>query len=155
MNPRTSAQEILDCDLCQTAALQSHCELCQINLCKACVGEHLSVVVVQYKHRKFTPTIKYPKCPNHTQRQCKLYCEKCDAPACSTCISSKHDGHYISDVLKKLNSKTEDLKRDFIELEQRIYPTYKEIESDLQSEKLNLEAQYETLITTVTEHGEI
>ncbi|XP_062585875.1 uncharacterized protein LOC134247548 [Saccostrea cucullata] len=32
MDPRYCAQDILLCDLCQKVALQSHCELCQINL---------------------------------------------------------------------------------------------------------------------------
>ncbi|XP_062606313.1 uncharacterized protein LOC134268128 [Saccostrea cucullata] len=65
-----------------------------INLCKACVGEHLSDSskrhkVVPYKHRKPTHYVNYPKCPNHTQKHCELYCEKCDIPVCSTCISSE------------------------------------------------------------------
>ncbi|XP_062578462.1 E3 ubiquitin-protein ligase TRIM45-like [Saccostrea cucullata] len=137
------AQVLLLCDLCQKAALQSHCELCQINLCKACVGEHLSDAskrhnVVPYKHRTSTPN--YPKCPNHTQKHCELYCEECNIPVCSTCLSSgKHKGHDLSDALQKLSSKTNGLKKDLKELEKRIYPTYEEITLDLNSEKVNLE----------------
>ncbi|XP_062610801.1 uncharacterized protein LOC134272600 [Saccostrea cucullata] len=131
MDPRYSAQEHLLCDLCQKAALQSHCELCQINLCKACVGEHLSDSskrhnVVPYRHRTSTPN--YPKCPNHTQKHCELYCEKCDIPVCSNCLSSgKHKGHDLLDALQKLSSKTKDLENDLEELEEKIYPKYKEM----------------------------
>ncbi|XP_061177565.1 E3 ubiquitin-protein ligase TRIM36-like [Saccostrea echinata] len=158
MDPRYSAQDILLCDLCQTAALQSHCELCHVNLCIVCVGKHLSDSskrhnVVPYKHRTSTPS--YPKCPNHTQKHCELYCEKCDIPVCSTCISSdKHHGHKFTDVLKKLSSKTNDLEKDLKELEEKIYPTYEEITSDLNSEKINLEKHYEKLTTAVTKQGE-
>ncbi|XP_062616911.1 tripartite motif-containing protein 2-like [Saccostrea cucullata] len=158
MDPHYSAQDILLCDLCQTAGLQSHCELCQINLCKACVGEHLSDSskrhnVVPYKHRKSTP--HYPKCPNHTQKHCELYSEKCDIPVCSTCISSdKHHGHKFTDALQKLGSKTKGLENDLQELEKRIYPAYEEISLDLNSEKLNLEKHYENLTSAVTKHGE-
>ncbi|XP_062592826.1 uncharacterized protein LOC134254320 [Saccostrea cucullata] len=63
MDPLDRAKVFLLCDLCQRAALQSHCELCQINLCKACVGEHLSDSskrhnVVPYKYR--TKVLSYP-----------------------------------------------------------------------------------------------
>ncbi|XP_062600326.1 tripartite motif-containing protein 72-like [Saccostrea cucullata] len=160
MDPRYSAQDILLCDLCQTAALQSHCELCQINLCKACVGEHLSDSslkheVVPYKHRKSTPNVYYPNCPNHTTEHCELYCEKCDIPVCSTCISSgKHKGHDLADALQKLSSKTKDLENDLKDLEKKILPTLEEITSDLRSEKVNLEKHYEKLTTAVTKQGE-
>ncbi|XP_062576115.1 E3 ubiquitin-protein ligase TRIM36-like [Saccostrea cucullata] len=158
MDPRYSAQDILLCDLCQKAALQSHCELCQINLCKACVGEHLSDSskrhnVVPYKQRTSIPN--FPKCTNHTQKHCELYCEQCDIPVCSTCIySGKHKGHDFSYALQKLSSKPKILENDLEELEENIYPTYEEITSDLNSEKVNLEKHYEKLTTAVTKQGE-
>ncbi|XP_061177618.1 uncharacterized protein LOC133186378 [Saccostrea echinata] len=158
MNPLDRAQVLLLCDLCQRAALQSHCELCHVNLCIVCVGKHLSDSskrhnVVPYKHRTSTPY--YPKCPNHTQKHCELYCEKCDIPVCSTCLSSgKHKGHDLSDALQKLSSVTKKLEKDLKELEERIYPTYEEITSNLKSENVNLEKHYEKLTTAVTKHGE-
>ncbi|XP_062621612.1 uncharacterized protein LOC134283170 [Saccostrea cucullata] len=158
MDPRYCAQEILLCDLCQTAALQSHCELCHVNLCIQCVGKHLSDSskrhnVVPYKHRTTTPN--YPKCPNHTQKHCELYCEKCDIPLCSTCIASdKHHGHKFTDALQRLSSKSKDLENDLKELEARIYPKYEEVVLDLNSEKHNSEKHYEKLTTAVTKQGE-
>ncbi|XP_062595631.1 uncharacterized protein LOC134256979 [Saccostrea cucullata] len=156
MDPLDRAQVLLLCDLCEKAALQSHCELCQINLCKTCVGEHLSDSlkrhnVVPYKHR----TPNYPKCPEHTQKYCELYCEKCDIPVCSTCISSgKHDGHKLKDILERPGLIKEILKRDLEDLEEIIYPTYAEIASDLNSEKLSMEKHYDKLTTAVTKQGE-
>ncbi|XP_062599993.1 tripartite motif-containing protein 2-like [Saccostrea cucullata] len=160
MDPLNRAQVLLLCDVCQRAALQSHCELCQINLCKACVGKHLSDSskrhnVVPYKHRKSTPNINYPKCPNHTQKHCELYCEKCDIPVCSTCISSgKHHGHEFKYILQKPSFMKEIFKTDLKELEKRILPTYEEISSDLYSEKVKLEKHYEKLTSAVTKQGE-
>ncbi|XP_062578111.1 tripartite motif-containing protein 2-like [Saccostrea cucullata] len=142
------------------SALQSHCELCQINLCKACVGDHLSDSsirhnVVPYKHRKSTPNVNYPKCPNHTEKHCELYCEKCDNSVCSTCISSdKHHGHKLTDILQIPSFIKEILNNDLKELEQRIFPTYEGIASDLNSEKIILEKHYEKLTTAVTKQGE-
>ncbi|XP_062606846.1 uncharacterized protein LOC134268602 [Saccostrea cucullata] len=160
MDPLDRAQVLLLCDLCQKAALQSHCELCQINLCKACVGEHLSDSsirhnIVPYKHRRSTPNVHHPKCSNHTQKHCELYCEKCDISVCSTCLSSKkHHGHELADILQIPRFMKEILNKDFKELEKRIYPTYEEIASDLNSEKVNLEKLYEKLTSAVTKQGE-
>ncbi|XP_062575385.1 E3 ubiquitin-protein ligase TRIM36-like [Saccostrea cucullata] len=160
MDPRYSAQDILLCDLCQTAALQSHCELCNINLCIVCFVKHLSDSskshnVVLYKHRTSAPNINNPKCPNHAQNHCELYCEKCGIPVCSTCISSgKHKGHHLSDALQKLSSKTKDCENYLQELKKRISPTYEKLPLDLNSEKENLERHYVKLTTAVTKHGE-
>ncbi|XP_062602843.1 uncharacterized protein LOC134264567, partial [Saccostrea cucullata] len=165
MDPLDRAQVLLLCDLCERAALQSHCELCQINLCKACVGEHLSDSskrhnVVPYKHRTSIPNINYPKCPNHTKKHCELYCEKCDIPVCSTCISSeKHYGHKLTDVLHNPRYMREILNNDLKELEKRIYPKYEEITLDLNSEKINTEQLHQmfgflsALYITTEEHG--
>ncbi|XP_062598827.1 E3 ubiquitin-protein ligase TRIM71-like [Saccostrea cucullata] len=158
MDPRYSAQDVLLCDLCQTAALQNHCELCHVNLCIVCVGKHLSDSskthkVVPYKHR--TSVSKYPKCLNHMQKHCELYCDKCAIPVCSTCISSgKHKGHDLFDALQKQTSKTNDLQNDLHELKKKIHPTYEEITTNLKFEKVNLEKHYENLTTAVTKQGE-
>ncbi|XP_061177564.1 E3 ubiquitin-protein ligase TRIM36-like [Saccostrea echinata] len=158
MDPKYSAQDILICDLCQRAALQSHCELCHVNLCINCVGKHLSDSskrhnVVPYKQRTSVPN--YPKCPNHTQKHCELYCEKCDLHVCSTCLSSgNHKGHDLSDALQRLRIKLKDLQKDLKELEKKIYPTYEEIASGLNYEKENIDKHYEKLTTAVTKQGE-
>ncbi|XP_056008490.1 E3 ubiquitin-protein ligase TRIM71-like [Ostrea edulis] len=158
MDPFRRAQIILLCDLCKTAHLQSHCERCDINLCQTCVGKHLSDSsirhkVVLYKYRK---SLNYSTCPHHADELCKNYCEKCDLPVCSTCVSSsKHEGHDISDILEKLCSKTESLQKDLDELETRIYPRYEEMASDVQTEKVELETNYGELTTIADQQGEI
>ncbi|XP_048731208.2 uncharacterized protein LOC125648272 [Ostrea edulis] len=158
MHSQHSAQDVLLCGFCKTAPVQSHCELCHINLCKACVGEHLSDSskrhnVVPYTHRK--STLLYQNCPDHADKHCELYCDICDVPVCSSCVSDKHEGHKLSDVMKKLNSKTEDLQNDLEELETRIYPRYEKIISDVQTERAKLETGYGELTTAVAQQGEV
>ncbi|XP_056015952.1 uncharacterized protein LOC125676123 [Ostrea edulis] len=158
MHPRRSAQEVLLCDLCETVPLQSHCELCNINLCVNCAVKHLSDSskrhkVVPFLHRKST---NYHKCPDHTDKHCEMYCEKCNIPVCSTCVTSgKHKGHEISDILEKLGAKTESLQKDLEELETRIYPRYEGMASDVETEKAELERKYGKLTTDADEQGEI
>ncbi|XP_055999023.1 E3 ubiquitin-protein ligase TRIM36-like [Ostrea edulis] len=159
MHPRRSAQEVLLCDLCETVPLQSHCELCNINLCGNCAVKHLSDSskrhnVVPFLQRKVTPN--YPKCPKHSEKHCELHCEECNIPVCSTCVSSgKHKGHDMSDILEKLSAKTESLPKDLKELETRIYPRYEEMASDVQTEKAELETKYGKLTTIADQQGEI
>ncbi|XP_048749520.1 E3 ubiquitin-protein ligase TRIM36-like [Ostrea edulis] len=159
MHPRRSAQEVLLCDLCKTVPLQSHCELCKINLCFNCVGKHISDLskrhnVVHYFYRKSTPN--YPKCPKHAEKHCELHCEKCDIPVCITCVSSgQHEGHKKLDVLENLSYKTLNIQKDLEELETSIYPRNKEMASDVQSEKAELETNYGKLITVADHQGEI
>ncbi|XP_056000229.1 E3 ubiquitin-protein ligase TRIM71-like [Ostrea edulis] len=159
MHPRRSAQEVLLCDLCETIPLQSHCELCNINLCVNCAVKHLSDSskrhnVVPFLQRKVTPN--YPKCPKHPEKHCELHCEECNIPVCSTCVSSgKHKGHDMSDILEKLSAKTESLQKDLKELETRIYPRYEEMASDVQTEKAELETKYGKLTTIADQQGEI
>ncbi|XP_055999070.1 E3 ubiquitin-protein ligase Midline-1-like [Ostrea edulis] len=159
MHPRRSAQEVLLCDLCETVPLQSHCELCNINLCGNCAVKHLSDSskrhnVVPFLQRKSTPN--YPKCPDHADKHCEIYCEKCGVPVCSTCaLFGKHKGHDVSDILEKFSAKTESLQKDLEELETRIYPRYKEMASNVETEKAELETKYEKLTTDADEQGEI
>ena len=149
MHPRRSAQEVLLCDLCETVPLQSHCELCNINLCGNCALKHISDSskrhnVVHYLQRKSTPN--YSRCPKHAEKRCELHCEKCDLPVCSTCVSSgKHKGHDLSDILEKLSDKTQHLQKDLEELETRIFPRYEEMASDIQTEKAGLKTIYKKL----------
>ncbi|XP_048755930.2 uncharacterized protein LOC125666729 [Ostrea edulis] len=158
MDPFRRAQITLLCDQCETAPLQSHCERCHINLCKVCVGEHLSDSsirhsVVPFEHRK---PANYPKCLNHADEHCKHYCENCDIPVCSTCLSSgKHEDHTLSDILENLSSKTQSLQNDLEELETRIYPRYKEMASYVQIEKVELEMTYGELVTATDQQGEV
>ncbi|XP_056015835.1 E3 ubiquitin-protein ligase Midline-1-like [Ostrea edulis] len=159
MHPRRSAQEVLLCDLCETVPLQSHCELCNINLCVNCAVKHLSDSskrhnVVPFLQRKATPN--YPKCPKHADKHCELHCEECNIPVCSICVSSgKHKGHDMSDILEKLSAKTESLQKDLEELEIRIYPRYEEMVTDVQTEKAELETNYGKLTTVADQQGEV
>ncbi|XP_062569990.1 tripartite motif-containing protein 55-like [Saccostrea cucullata] len=159
MDPRTSAQDVMRCDLCETAVVQMHCDTCLVNLCTACVGKHVisdqtkKHEIVSFELRKST-TI-YPRCKSHNKEQCTMYCKKCDISVCETCIASdQHLGHKFIKILQVLDKKKENIILKRSELKETIYPTYQDIASDVQNRMSQLEKEYGDLSTAITKHGE-
>ncbi|XP_062609352.1 E3 ubiquitin-protein ligase TRIM71-like [Saccostrea cucullata] len=159
MDPRTSAQDVMRCDLCETTVVQMHCDTCLVNLCKACVGEHMipdqfkKHEIVPFQLRKSTPL--YPVCKSHSKERCEMYCKQCDIPVCASCLTSdKHLGHKLLKVLQVLDEKKDKILKEQTELKETIYPTYQDIASDVQNRMIQLEKEYGDLSTAITKHGE-
>ncbi|XP_062580732.1 E3 ubiquitin-protein ligase TRIM71-like [Saccostrea cucullata] len=159
MDPRTSAQDVMRCDLCETAVVQMHCDTCLVNLCKACIGEHMisdqtkKHEIVTFQSRK--STLLYPRCKVHADNSCEFHCKECDIPICSACIVSKkhkdHDVQLLKDILAK---KKAAIQIEINELDESIYPTYQDIASDVQNTMSQLEKEYGDLSIAITKHGE-
>ncbi|XP_062575715.1 uncharacterized protein LOC134237602 [Saccostrea cucullata] len=159
MDPRSSAQDVMRCDLCETAVVQMHCDTCLVNLCTACVGKHMisdqsiNHKVVTFQTRNSMPL--YPGCVTHNKERCKMYCKQCDIPVCTKCIASdEHLGHKLSEILQILNEKRDKIIQEQTELNDMIYPTYQDTASDVQNRMSQLEKEYGDLSTDITKHGE-
>lgn len=122
MDPEYS-QDFIRCHLCEKPNPNTHCYICGNDLCKDCKGKHLldeskEHRFVQFKQRKYI-TI----CQKHFFKKCARFCEECNIPVCEQCVSSReHSGHEFVDVVEKLESKKEVLKKDFQVLKERILP---------------------------------
>ncbi|XP_011448160.3 tripartite motif-containing protein 2 [Magallana gigas] len=149
------AQDVLRCHLCDISGPTMYCDICQIHLCKECVGEHLSSEfkdhkVVPYKMRGSTV-----KCQKHSSKICELHCVQCDIPICATCVSLEdHKDHGIVEFLKHIENKKEAIRRDLTEFELSIYPKYKEIASYISVQKGNINTNSEKLTTALDKQKE-
>ncbi|XP_052679729.1 uncharacterized protein LOC128160452 [Crassostrea angulata] len=159
MDPRSSAQDIHRCSLCETAIVHSYCDFCHVNLCKPCVVDHISDgyykhVIVPFNERR--STLIYPKCEMHPQKSCKFQCKDCNNSfVCSSCMASKqHKGHNFVEVTEVYKTMKDDIKKDAKELEYHISPTYEEIALDSENQLSNLDGGYDKLTTTISKQGE-
>ncbi|XP_062596633.1 uncharacterized protein LOC134258083 [Saccostrea cucullata] len=63
-------------------------------------------------------------------------------------------GHKISEILEVLEERKDKLRKNHIELNEVIFPTYQDIVSDVKNRISQVEKKYGDLFTAITKHGE-
>ncbi|XP_022304495.2 uncharacterized protein LOC111111677 [Crassostrea virginica] len=158
MDPPNTAQDIVRCDLCETPVPPMCCDICHVNLCKVCVGEHLSDDSKDHKvvpFHKRGSTINYPKCQKHPPKTCELHCKHCNIPICVSCVSTgDHDRHKKVDILKILTSKKELIKKDLQELKKLIRPKFQQAASEIPAQKAGVKQHSLKLTAALNKQGE-
>lgn len=81
MDPLDSAQDIVQCELCKDNIAQNFCDVCYVNLCKQCIGDHISDgyhkhAIVPFQQQK--STLIFPIRKTHSKESCKLQSKSCD-----------------------------------------------------------------------------
>lgn len=117
MDPLDSAQDVVRCDLCEDNVVQNYCDFCHVNLCKPCIGEHISNVY--YKH-KIVPfherksTMMFPIFKTYSKEvTCQLQCKSSNISIrTKRRISKKHKGCHIINLEESFSSKRTDIERD-------------------------------------------
>ena len=156
MDPQHSAQDVLRCDLCDDPVPPMYCDICHKKLCKACVGEHLSDQSKEHKVVPFEKRGYTTKCSKHITKICELYCEECNLPICSQCISSgEHLGHKSVELIEILTSKKEIIRKDLQEIETSIYPKYQQAASNIIVKKADAREHCQKLRKELKNRGEI
>nr|XP_022295997.1 uncharacterized protein LOC111105845 [Crassostrea virginica] len=158
MDPDYSAQDVARCDLCKTARAQSYCDFCHVNLCKPCIGEHISPdygkhIIVAIHQKK--STLIYPKCETHQPKTCEYQCKDCNIFVCTHCFASKqHKDHEFLKLEENFSAKKNHIFEDREDLEEHILPTYEEIAIDLENQISNLDGEYKKLTTEISKQRE-
>ncbi|XP_062602495.1 E3 ubiquitin-protein ligase arc-1-like isoform X1 [Saccostrea cucullata] len=158
MDLQKSAQDVIRCDLCETAVVQMHCDFCDVNLCIPCIGRHVSDgydkhKVVPFEERR--TTLIFPRCTKHPTKICELQCNECNIPVCSLCSASiqhkKHDLLVLSEIY---GAKKESMGNDAKEIENNLFPAYESIAIVIETQMTSLDGDYGYLTELVTKHGE-
>ena len=158
MDSDYSAQDVARCDLCKTAIAQNFCDFCHVNLCKPCIGDHISdeydkhkIVLIENQRS----TLIYPKCKIHQQEDCKYECKNCKTFVCFECtVSKEHKGHEYLRLEKMFTTLKEKIDNDADELENLILPIYEEIAHDLEIQIASLDGEYYKLTTEISKQRE-
>lgn len=88
MGPDSGKQDVVRCDLCETTVPLLHCDICHVNLCKPCVGEH--ALYESKEHRNVHVLFEKRESIQMSKtflKDSELHCEQCDCPICALCDS--------------------------------------------------------------------
>ncbi|XP_078341574.1 uncharacterized protein LOC111108683 [Crassostrea virginica] len=159
MDPDYSGQDVARCDLCKTAIAQSYCDFCHVNLCKPCIGEHISD---EYDKHKIVPihkrksTLIYPKCGTHPNKTCEYQCKDCNISICFDCLASKQHNkdHEFVKLEEVFNTKKTHIQRVTEELQKHFLPGYEDIANDLEMQIASLDGEYKKLTTAMSRQRE-
>nr|XP_022288812.1 uncharacterized protein LOC111100924 isoform X2 [Crassostrea virginica]XP_022288813.1 uncharacterized protein LOC111100924 isoform X2 [Crassostrea virginica]XP_022288814.1 uncharacterized protein LOC111100924 isoform X2 [Crassostrea virginica] len=160
MDPHYDAQDVARCDLCEIAIVQSYCDFCHVNLCKPCIGEHISDdyskkhIIVPFQLRRSTPI--FPECEKHSKRACEYQCNACNIFLCTDCLASEQHNkeHKLSKLEEVFHQKKDHIHRDKKELKEEILPVYEEIATEITNQISNLDVDYQKFTTQMSKHRE-
>ncbi|XP_062618789.1 uncharacterized protein LOC134280397 [Saccostrea cucullata] len=142
------AQEVITCDICLKATPQKFCNNCQVNLCKACVNEHLDgrkcqtheIVPFQYRNE-----LMFPHCSVHPNQICEAQCQFCEIPVCMKCVIKSHSHHQLMEIVQLVCLKRDEIKSDMEELRKVVIPHCKQENEKIVSKISKAPVKYEQI----------
>ncbi|XP_078321444.1 E3 ubiquitin-protein ligase TRIM45-like [Crassostrea virginica] len=155
MDPQCSGQDIMRCFLCKNDVAPLHCRVCFLHFCGDCVEKHTSDKSKVHNVVSFRQLLSIPMCSVHPTKQCNLLCEQCNSPICGLCISSEeHKHHDIVDIWEHCKNNQEVIRRDLQELDEIIYPKYREAASTIPARRADAEEHTPKVKAALKNQGE-
>ena len=124
------------CDQCVGHKnVNSYCLDCKANICDTCKTNriHREHKLLPKTHPKVTQARhqEHRQCKEHPGNQYVTFCNKCNIPCCTVCISTHHHQHSFSDIAKAANDARWDLRFYLANLEKISLPTCESVHKDL------------------------
>ena len=108
-------ESTVPCDICDSLAAKFHCNTCSDALCPTCKTHHRKSkgtrhhVVVPYAEKLDPKYLVGLLCHTHGTDAAEYWCDTCDVPICSSCITEKHKGHEFSKITVMLSKKRDEM----------------------------------------------
>lgn len=158
------AQDVICCDLCPEKQTKNQveyvCKRCNLNLCTACVGLHVSSDpssrhdITGYKFKENDGCDNSISCEVHQNKKCELYCKNCKIPICTTCIASNlHTDHIFDEISDSCDRMKAFLREENEDLEGSIAPEYDRLISELQSTITVYKINHENMTREIKNHA--
>lgn len=132
----SGAQDSVNCGLCKEEAAERICETCNVNLCKNCIGRHVTNndgstahSIVKHKDRKSSEDLQ---CVDHKQI-CVIFCNTCNRALCQSCLALNIHKHQLVEISSAIRSRLATLDKETEELEQSLEPGYEKIILELET----------------------
>lgn len=155
----STAQHYLHCDTkyCEENC-QFHCNDCYRSLCEKCKEKHQknpytkNHEVVPYRHRK--RELPEVRCHFHVAKDVDMFCEQCQVPVCSKCVTRDHGGHSFTD-LEPIYAKTCDAYlNEIFKIEDDCLPTSQNLLKSLTEDSTEIKKVMDSIRSSLREEAE-
>ena len=106
----TDLMNPVQCRKCDNPAAKFHCNTCGHALCPSCKVNHSKTRgtrhhdVVPYAQKLNPKYLSDLLCYTHKTDAPEYWCDTCEVPICSSCITEQHKGHEISKITTILST---------------------------------------------------
>ncbi|XP_062579039.1 tripartite motif-containing protein 2-like [Saccostrea cucullata] len=155
-----AAQHFLECAIeeCERNC-EFYCNPCHQRLCKQCRDEHVKSPenknheVVLYQQRKRQLPVK--KCKIHPSKDVDMFCEECQIPVCSKCVTQReHRGHVFLDLEKNYAEKFADFQEEISKTQDYFLPTSQDLQKEIKKDSSEIKHIMDNIRTSMKTEGE-
>ncbi|XP_062589456.1 uncharacterized protein LOC134251102 [Saccostrea cucullata] len=154
------AQHFLECGIedCERNC-EFYCNLCHQRLCKQCRDEHLKSPenknheVVLYQQRKRQLPVK--KCKIHPTKDVDMFCEECQVPVCSKCVTKgDHPKHTFVDLEAVYAEKFALFQQEISKIHEYFLPTSQDLQKEIKKDSSEIKHLMDNIRTSMKTEGE-
>ncbi|VDI71529.1 Hypothetical predicted protein [Mytilus galloprovincialis] len=157
------SQMPINCNLCETEKnIRWKCLTCGVLMCSTCkdkihlrIGKDHKVVNIKNVGLPIEELdFKNIKCQEHSEQSTCLFCTKCNALVCPTCVAKVHTKHDLIEISNAYNLKIDKLKKEL----SRLHKEKDEItatKTELNLLKTAENTNYKKVSTDILKHEEI